>query len=254
MTGNRLYIGVLFVLLLVVQMSCDSTGAPDCLKTEGSLRTEVRELNSFSRLLINENLRVIIRQGDVYRAEVEAGENLMEAIQTVIEGDRLILTNENTCNYFRPYGSVTVTITVPDLREIRMGTQFDVRSEGVLQFPSVSLIAENFIIPDLLTNGEFDLSLESERISMVLNGASYSKIRGTTNVFSVTIAANDARIEAADLTANRVQINHRGSNDIFVTPLSYTGGDLFGTGNLVLTRRPDTLEVTEHYRGRVILP
>lgn len=254
MTGIRLYTWVLVILLGVVQVSCDSTGAPDCLKTEDNLRTEIRELGSFSRLLVNENLRVVIRQGDVYRAEVEAGENLMEGIQTVIEGDRLVLTNENTCNYFRPYGSVTVTITVPDLREIRMGTQFDVRSEGILQFPSVSLIAENFIIPDLLTNGEFDLDLESDRISMVMNGASYSKIRGTTNVFSVTIAANDARIEAGDLTADRVLINHRGSNDIFVTPLSHVSGDLFGTGNLILTRRPDTLDVTEHYRGKVILP
>ena len=69
---------------------------------------------------------------------------------------------------------------------------------------------------------------------------------------SITIAAGDSRIEAETQIADRVTINHRGSNDILVNPQESLTGVLRGTGDVQSYNRPETVEVEELYNGRMI--
>jgi len=61
------------------------------------------------------------------------------------------------------------------------------------------------------------------------------------------------RFEGRNLVAQKVEIYHRGSNDIIVNPIQELKGDLYGTGNLISINTPPVLEVVRHYQGRLIL-
>ena len=139
------------------------------------------------------------------------------------------------------------------MTSIRSSTGFPIKSDGVLAFDSLRLLSESFTNPEAeTTDGEFDLDLEVASLSLTVNGIAYFKLKGTAESMSITIAAGDSRIEAEALIADRVTINHRGSNDILVNPQESLAGVLRGTGDVQSYNRPETVEVEELYNGRLI--
>ncbi|MGB5358309.1 MAG: DUF2807 domain-containing protein, partial [Eudoraea sp.] len=137
--------------------------------------------------------------------------------------------------------------------EIRSNTGFSTVSDGVLDYPQITLISESFNDPEnLTTDGAFNLELASQRVNVVVNGIAYFKLRGSSENFSVVIAAGDSRVEATSLLVPNVTINHRGSNDILINPQESLRGTIRGTGDVRSYNRPDIVEVQELYKGRLI--
>ncbi|NNJ88660.1 MAG: DUF2807 domain-containing protein, partial [Eudoraea sp.] len=161
--------------------------------------------------------------------------------------------NTNNCNLFREYGITRIFVTSPNINEIRSSTGWPIRSDGSLSFPSLSLISESFNNPETeTTDGSFDLELNTQNLSVVANGIAYFQLRGNTQRFTATIAAGDSRIEAEELIAQEVVIAHRGSNDILVTPQQILRGVIRGTGDVLSFNQPDSVDIEELYRGRLI--
>ncbi|MEX0273607.1 MAG: DUF2807 domain-containing protein, partial [Flavobacteriaceae bacterium] len=69
---------------------------------------------------------------------------------------------------------------------------------------------------------------------------------------NLTIAAGDSRIEAQELESHTVDIDHRGSNEMFVNPQQRISGRIRGYGNVIGQNRPPEIAVQELYRGRLI--
>jgi hypothetical protein len=165
----------------------------------------------------------------------------------------LVVRNDNKCNLFRDYGLTTFYITVPDLTEIRSSTGLVVQSDGVLPFESLDLYSESFNSPATgTTDGSFDLELAVQSLRVVANGLAYFRIRGAAVEASLAIAAGDSRIEADELAAQYITVDHRGSNDLHVKPQSALRGVIRGTGDVVSFNRPDTVEVDILYKGRLL--
>ncbi len=246
----RIAIGILFLVLLA---SCNSESAPDCFQRTGEIVREEVVVAPFSEITVFENVSLTVQQGDVQKVEIETGSNLREEVTALVEGGRLLLRDTNDCNFFREYGLTKVYVTVPDITEIRSSTGWPVQSEGVLSFPSLRLISESFTDPTSeTTDGVFDLTVNSEDVEVVVNGIAYFQLRGNTNDLRLTIAAGDSRIEAEGLIARRITLNHRGSNDMLVSPQESITGVIRGTGDVISTSRPAEVAVDELYKGRLL--
>ncbi|WP_373518230.1 GIN domain-containing protein, partial [Pricia sp.] len=61
-----------------------------------------------------------------------------------------------------------------------------------------------------------------------------------------------SRIEAENLSARSVSLNHRGSNDMFVNPQLSIGGTIRGTGDVISVTRPENVAVEALYQGRLV--
>lgn len=234
-------------------MGCNGDNAPDCFQNAGDFIREVIPVENFTRIKVNENIKLVLKVGNTPLVEVETGKFLRNEVSAeVIEGT-LSLKDNNNCNFFRPYGVTTFYVTAPNITEIRSNTGFSTISDGVLTYPQIKLISESFIDPDnLTTDGEFDLELESQRIEVVVNGIAYFKLRGSSENLSVVVAAGDSRIEAESLIVQNVTLNHRGSNDILVNPQVSISGTIRGVGDVISYNRPATVEVDEIYKGRLL--
>ncbi|MEM8999687.1 MAG: head GIN domain-containing protein [Bacteroidota bacterium] len=211
------------------------------------------EVPEFSTITVFENLNLVLKQGAMQQVEIETGEFLLPEVKARVEGNRLLLRNNNTCNLVRDYGLTTVYVTSPDISEVRSGTGLLISSDGILNYPELSLLSESFSNTEAeTTDGSFDLEVASESVQIVTNGIAYFQLQGTATNFNVTIAAGDSRIEAEGLVAQNVSLNHRGSNDLLVNPQQRLSGVIRGIGDVISFTRPSDVEVEELFNGRLI--
>lgn len=244
---------VVVVFALIFLMSCNSDNAPDCFQNAGDTIRDMIPVESFTKITVNENTKLVLKEGSEILVEVETGEFLRNEVKAEVKDGRLLLTDTNNCNFFRKYGLTTFYVTAPNITEIRSNTGFSTVSDGVLAYPEITLVSESFNDPEnLTTDGEFDLELASQNVNVVVNGIAYFKLRGNSANLSVVIAAGDSRIEAASLLVQNITLNHRGSNDILINPQESLRGTIRGTGDVRSYNRPDIVEVQELYRGRLI--
>jgi len=232
---------------------CNGENVLDCFQNAGDLIQEEVAVDPFTRITVFENVTLVLSQGPEQRVVIETGEFLRPEVRARVEDGTLILTDNNDCNLFRAYGLTTIYVTAPNIDTLRSSTGFPIRSEGTLAYNSLSLISESFNNPETeTTDGSFDLDLATQNLSIVANGIAYFQLRGTTNNLNVTISAGDSRVEAENLLAQEVNLNHRGSNNIRINPQDALRGVIRGTGDVVSFNRPPTVEVEEIYRGRLI--
>lgn len=244
---------VLSVGFILINGSCNSEDAPDCLKNEGKIVRDQVSVPEFDQITVFENIELILIQGPEQKVEIETGEFLREKVSAVVENGRLVLRNDNGCNLFREYGITRIFVTTPDLKEIRSSTGFPIRSNGALSFSEITLLSESFLDPEAeTTDGSFDLEFNTQSVRVVSNGIAYFRLRGTTENLNINIAAGDSRVEAESLIAQNVTINHRGSNDIMINPQRSLQGLISGTGDVISFNRPDVVDIEVIFRGRLI--
>ncbi|WP_291866058.1 head GIN domain-containing protein [Maribacter sp.] len=242
----------IFFLLLVLNLACTSTSAPDCFQAAGDISREEVTLADFNKITVFENIELILKEGE-QKVEIETGEFLREEVTAVVEDGRLVLRDENDCNFVRDYGVTKIYVTAPNIKEIRSSTSWPIRSEGILSYNSLTLLSESYGEPEAeTTDGEFILTLNANSISVVVNGNSYFKLSGSTKNLNVMIAAGDSRIETENLMAKSIIFNHRGSNDLLIHPEETLTGVLRGTGDVRSFNKPPSVSVETLYTGKLI--
>ena len=253
---NSLLKSIHFSLVLIPMLflvSCNGENVPDCFKNEGGLIREEVAVSAFDRITVFEDVELILTFGTEQRVEIETGEFLRSKVSAEVDDGRLILRDNNGCNLFRDYNVTKVYVTTPDLTEIRSSTGFPIRSNGALPFTDISLISESFNNPETeTTDGSFDLEFNSQSIRVVVNGIAYFKLRGLTENLNIVIAAGDSRIEAEELQAQNVDLDHRGSNDIRINPQESLQGVIRGTGDVLSYNRPAIVDVDVLFRGQLL--
>jgi hypothetical protein len=250
---KNIYLKLTGVLGLILLMGCNGDSVPDCFQNTGEFIREVIPVENFTKITVNENTKLVLKEGNPILVEVETGEFLRNEVNAEVKDGTLMLTDMNNCNFFRPYGVTTFYVTAPNITEIRSNTGFSTVSEGVLTYPQIKLISESFNDPEnLTTDGEFDLQLASQDVNVVVNGIAYFKLSGSSVNLNVTIAAGDSRVEARSLMVQNVSLNHRGSNDVLINPQTSLKGTIRGTGDVVSYNRPDVIDVKELYKGKLI--
>jgi hypothetical protein len=250
---NKLTFRAIFSFCALLIMGCNGENVQDCFQNAGELVRDEVSLPGFEKITVFENIELILSEGPVQQVVIETGEFLRPEVTAEVEGDRLVVRNTNNCNLFREYGITKIFVTSPNINEIRSSTGWPIRSEGTLTYPELQLISESFNNPKTeTTDGSFDLDLATQNLTLVANGIAYFQLRGSTQRLSANIWAGDSRIEAEELIAQEVVINHRGSNDILVNPQQILRGVIRGTGDVLSFNRPDSVAVEELYRGRLI--
>ena len=238
-------------ILLVIIVGCTKESAPDCLKKTGDIVRRELEVSSFKRILVKENIELIITEGAETTVQVESGTALIKNIEALVEGDRLILSNSSSCTNLRAYNTTKVYVTTPELTEIRSATQFPIRSVGVLGYPSLRLLSEDFVEPSEITSGAFDLTIAAEELVVVSNNLAFFEVSGTVENLNINFASGIGRFDGSKLIANNARIIHRGTNVIIVNPQQSLTGELRSTGDIVAKNKPEVIEVQKFYKGRL---
>ena len=239
----------IFILLTII--SCNKEDANDCFQASGSIITKEIQVNDFSKIEVNEGINLVLKYGASQEIRVETGANLINEVEATVIGDKLFLYDRNNCNYVRDYGITTIYVTSPNITEIRSNTQFEVRSDGILTYPNLTLISEDFT-NDSAASGDFTLQLQNQELNIIFNNLSNLFISGNTTLFNINFPGGNSRVEAENFAANTVSIFSRGSNDIIINPRLELSGNIYGTGDVIAVNRPALVTLITHYTGSLI--
>ena len=93
---------VLFLLGFSIA-ACKKANRFDCIKRSGEIQIELRSLANFDIIEVQNNIDVLLIQDSVCYVEVEAGKNLIANIESSVVDNKLLVKNNNRCNYTRSY-------------------------------------------------------------------------------------------------------------------------------------------------------
>lgn len=241
------------LILTLVLTACNSQSSWDCVQGEGQLVQKEFGLASFDRILVRSGVELILRQEEEQQVVIETGEYLLADISVGVIDGQLIIRDNNTCNLVRDYGLTKAYVSSPNIKEIRNASAQPVSSDGVLNYPEIELISEDFAQEeDGYSSGDFILQVAVQTLRLRANNLSNFFLSGTAEGADFRIFSGDVRIEAQDLTIKDLLFYHRGSNQMIVNPQRSLRGDIYSVGDVISLSRPPEVEVTEYYTGRLI--
>lgn len=243
---------IVYILSFLIVNACDNENAGDCFQTSGALIQEEVAVSQFNKILVNKDVELILKEGTEHNVIVETGKNLLNDIDVLVTDGKLILTDNNSCNYVRDYGITKVYVTAPNIIEIRSSTQYDISSDGVLTYPNLTILSEDFGAPDSYTVGNFRLQINNNSFSLVFNNLSNCFISGQTNTLNINFASGDSRFEGANLIAQNVVVNHRGTNSVIVNPQQSITGVIRSNGDVISKNEPSIIDVDVLFKGQLI--
>ena len=242
-----------YILITVLFISCNGDKVPDCFQNAGDIVQQEFEVGTFDKITVFERIELIVTDAPNRSVIVETGEYLMDDIKVSVDQGRLLLKNENGCNLTRNYGITKIYVSAPNITEIRNSSGLSVSSNGVLNYPILNLISEDFAEEDTYhTDGDFYLQVNCNSMNVSTNGLSNIFISGNVNDLFVGFYAGDGRFEGQNLIAQHIDIFQRSSNDMIFNPQQSLTGEIRSTGNVILVHEPPVVNVEQFYTGHLI--
>ncbi|MEC8884257.1 MAG: DUF2807 domain-containing protein, partial [Bacteroidota bacterium] len=160
---NYLLLSFSFIFFL----SCNSEKGLNCFQAEGERIEQEIPVEAFSKIIVEERLQLIVKQGETQKVVLATGENLVNDIEVSVTDGVLTLFNDNGCNLVRDYNISKVYVTTPELSEIRNASGYEVQSDGVLSFDSLTLTSEDVEEEDFYhKDGDFRLELDVNTLNI----------------------------------------------------------------------------------------
>jgi hypothetical protein len=179
----------------------------DCFKRTGTVKKETRILGDFDSIYVDRRLNVILVQDTVNFALIEAGENLLELIDSEVENGKLTLRNNNRCNWVRSYKiPVNIEVHTNNLQHIVMWGASNITNKGTLTFPKL-------VVEYRDASGNLELMVDNQLMNIIQHtGAGDAVIHGKTEQLTVYMSSL-AYGDYTDLNAQNVYVENKSSAD-----------------------------------------
>lgn len=227
---------VSFLILIAFLLTIVGCEESPCLKGAGD-EVEYEEIFApFNIIEIHDDFEVQIIPSEDTLVRVITHENIEPHLQLEVVDRRLVMRNNNTCNFLREYNPPQVQIYHPNLRSINNLGYNKVFSTDTLPYTNLILFSK-------ASTGDYDLLVNCETLSVNINRVNNLTLAGRTALFSFGIYAGDGRIDARHLIAEEVNFYHRGSNDALVYPVHVLRGEIAARGNVIYYNEPEEMDV-----------
>ena len=195
----------------------------------GKTATETRALPEFQAIQIDGAMDLQIRQGAQQVVEVQADDNLLPLLETVVEGNDPAATLHvrwKKSTYVSSRSKLLVRVMLPKLSAIGMSGSGDVQLEA-FNTPALKLA--------LSGSGNARLKeLNTEDLVLSLSGSSDVVGTGKASRLKVSIAGS-GNVQLADLQADEVRVSIAGSGDASVNAQKTLDVSVAGSGDVVYT-------------------
>jgi len=242
---------ILLLFILTTLAACDKEDTGDCFQTAGTSITQEIEFPVFTKITIQKNIRLVLQYGAIQKVSIRTGENLLSEIAGTIDGDRLTFTNGNDCNFVRGYDDTVVTITSPNIVEVRNSSQHTITSLNTLEYPNLYLLVSGDKFK-YLPIGDYDITVKCTNLRVWANGTATIKVNGTTDNLYVHFSDTDPRFLGATLIAKNVNVVNTSTNDMHVYATEKLEGSIYRLGDVYCYNKPPIVDVKEYYKGRLI--
>lgn len=231
---------LLLGLASLLLSSCEKSGG-NCLTSTGKIVKEVRTIDDFDSIEIQNYVNVILTQDSSNTVTVESGENILDGIETSVTNKNLLISNNNTCNWLRSYNTpINVYVSVKNLQKIYYNSSGNVSTTNTLN-------SYNFKCEVWGGCGSIQLDLNVYQSYFILQmGTVDFTLTGRSAINSI-YAGDYGFFQCKDLSTGYTYIINQGSNDCYVKASQYLEATINSIGNIYYTGQPD--ELVTHING-----
>lgn len=194
---------------------------------EGPIVKRTLDLNSFDRVVLTNNAKVYLRQGNTQSIEVEAQENIIENLVTdVSDGTWKIRFDKSV----RRYEGMKVYITIPTLTGVRLSGSGSIISENT--FNGLDELGVS-----ISGSGNIRLAVEANMVDSHISGSGDIRLAGRTGKHGISISGS-GEVEAYELVSESCKVRISGSGDCEVEVKEDLEVRISGSGDVNYKGRP----------------
>ncbi len=246
-----------FILLLFMFPACIFMGPS--IQGNGNVAEENRKTGEFDEIEVSRGMNVYISQGEFTKVIVRADENLMDAIETVTQDNKLIVRAKQN---IRNAKSKKVFVTVPKISEITSSSGSNVYSETKLSAKNLEISTSSGSNMTLEINvgnlessassgSNIKLQLNAENAEAEASAGSNIFIEGKTDAFSGKVSSG-ANIKAENLTCENCTAQASSGGNIWITANKELNGKVSSGGNVFYYGDAETKNIEKSSGGNVI--
>lgn len=225
---HKNWIWNILVLLMIFGSfnSCRKADPTDCFKNTGADITQVREVSYFDKIILNDNVNLVLTQGDDYSISVRGGKNVLKKVRTDIDDKVLKIENRNTCNWMRNFNrEITVYANIKQLNEIEYRGSGDIRCEN-------TITGDSLVLNVWEGAGKVELDVDVERNHIYYHiGTADIFYKGDAHLSYIT-GSSFGPIYAQNLKTVFTYITSNGSNNLYVQTALKIEATIASLGNI----------------------
>jgi hypothetical protein len=218
------------VVISLILWSCEGIYF-SCLKGNGITMEQERHTGEFSGVISEGDYDVFIVIDSVNKVVIEADENLMPYIRTMVKNDKLVLDNgTRRCLRNRSDEPIKITVHTPDM--------FYIALEGSGMIYSDYFIYVDYLRVELTGSGIIDLQdIDAIELDALLSGSGEIELWGIAGTGDLSIPGS-GKIKAYHLEQDECSANISGSGDMYVFVYDFLDANISGSGNIFYRGNP----------------
>jgi Putative auto-transporter adhesin, head GIN domain len=222
-------------LLMLWLSSCDQ------ITGNGNIRTEKRNVGSFTGVNSGGSIDVEIKNGDTYAISAEDDDNLLPYIVTEINDGILDIHYKN--GTFINSDHAKVYVTAPSLDKVRVSGSGDITIEDGLKNTRP-------IEMDVSGSGSIKGSLDAPAVNISVGGSGNIDLAGRTKDFEGHVSGS-GDLNCAKLQSENATVSVSGSGNAHVFASVHLTATVSGSGDVFYSGNPTSPEIHTSGSGSV---
>ncbi len=215
-----------------------SCSKQDCFKSAGSVSSEMRYLNEFDTIYINDYFHVTLKTDTVNKVEIEAGNKLIGNIKTDVNNNTLTIKDLNACKFFKGYKKKKLRISTNDLSKIIVNDGVELTTVDTLKF-------KQLLIRYFSDIGSCDLTVDCKRITIdVWYAAGKFMLKGKTNYLALSMSSMSSAY-AYGMEADNVYTSSNTLGDIHLKANKSLYAVIKNKGNIYYKGNPASIKLID---------
>lgn len=208
-------------------ISLESFAQPwETIKGNGQVKKESREVSNFTALASHGSMNVEITYGNSNKIEVEADENLLPYIETVVEDGKLSIRSKKNVN-IRSQSKMIVYVSMTKISGLQLTGSGNIKGEGAFSNDDKTKIA-------LSGSGNIKLKFDNfNSLDLTLSGSGDMDLKSNTAKNITAIISGSGNIDCSSIACQDVEAQISGSGNLKVDATGRIDAKINGSGDVL---------------------
>ncbi|MBC7904621.1 MAG: DUF2807 domain-containing protein [Gemmatimonadaceae bacterium] len=228
---------VILSVIILAGTSCRFVGGKR-IKGNGNIKSKEHSVSSFKNVDVSGAVDVYVSQGPLAPVKIETDENLLQYIEVIQEGDKIIVRTKKGYNARSTQG-IKAYVTSPLYNHIDVSGACNIIGQNKITN------AEDLSL-EVSGAGDIRMDLNAPSVRAEVSGSGSVELKGDTKSFDLELTGA-GKAKCFDLRAENVKVDISGAGDADVFASVKLSADVSGAGTIVY--KGGATNVSQHVSG-----
>ncbi len=235
------------LIILLAFISLNAAAQPwQTIRGNGEIKRETRTISDFTSLSSRGSMDVQISYGSSNKIEVQADENLLPYIETVVEDGKLLIGSKKNVN-FKTTTKMVIYVTMNTMKSLQLSGSGNIEGSGAFTNDDKS---------DIGVSGSGNIKLHFKTfkaLELAVAGSGNIDLEGDNATDNISAAiSGSGNIDCADFVTNNVDAKISGSGNLKVNVNHSIDAKISGSGNVFYRGDASNISSRSSGSGKVV--